>query len=188
MSEPSQLIARIPMTPEAYGRYLEHQVEPASGFPAIGAWLAGKRWHGEVTTAQLVASAQSGMPVRDWIAGFTSGGPYAPAPHWTLERYDHATATWTFAAYDFSENYGDYVTALNVLGQAAAYQKTGETGYIAIVPYAFGSGFDYAEALIEIRDGKARFIDQAPPEFIAYALRTFDGIEQAVQALEDPGG
>lgn len=84
MSEPLQLIARIPMTSDAYRRYLNHHVEPVISFPEIEHWLGGKRWHGSDSPAQIAANARHGMAVREWVASFTTG-PYAPAPEMTVD-------------------------------------------------------------------------------------------------------
>ena len=176
MSEPSQLIARIPISEAGYRRYLDHRIGPASDFPGFAGWLSDKRWAGAQDASAIVAEAAQGLRVRDWLRTFTEG----PGADWfqpTLDRHDPASETWTFVVYGYGENYVDFTSALNALRQVAGYQDRAGGGHVAIVPHAFGGGFDAPDAIVEIRDGQARFVDAAPPAFAAYALQTFERLE-----------
>lgn len=177
MSEPSQLIVRVHIEPTQFARWQQHSLASARSFSKeFLSWLASKRWHGDGSAAQMIADVSPPENAAQWCSDF-SEGPYAMHYQPIRDRYDPASGIWTWVISNYAENYYDFIQDLNVLRQIAPFAKTEPASHVAIVPLWFGAGFKEPDAILEIRDGKARFIDSAPREFITWAQQLMKEIE-----------
>lgn len=180
MSEPSQLFARVSLTRQAFTRFLAHVVSPAAIYDDWIDWLSAKRIYGGDSPdflSRLIVEAAHDLSVDDWINNRAKeykwdwGGP-------VLSEYDEGLQQWTFAVLDYSTNFGDFISAVNVIRQIDGFKDLGGTDYMAIVPLLFGSGFDSADVVVQICEGSSRLVSEAPGEFVAAAAAALGHLQE----------
>jgi len=162
MSEPSSLVVRAHLPPEAYERFLASLVAPVHHF---NDW---QQINAKFDMAWLEKIHYEPMlHVRDWLHGFTR-----PPKDWPKELQMFAIAN-THVVYDskqqclhidvleFSENLIEYVEALNVLRQLAHFKETPNSDdFILIYPYLWNNTSGYIDVGIELSAGHSRILDK----------------------------
>lgn len=165
MSEPSQLIARFHLSAAQHQRFLEHIITPAKQYADFVDWLAAGQFYGKDTPGieeKILNNAPHGTSVQHWLTELVDTCRYGPL----INQYDEATGEWTLTVVDFSESYGNFVDALNVLRQISAFKDLPEPDYIVIMDNWFSAtGFANTTAIIEATPGASRFVEQAPEDF-----------------------
>lgn len=184
MSEPLQLIGRIFVSREQLAHFNAHVIDSSQRYGDWGDWLGGKKWYGDSSQEEVVAGADCGKQFEDWFGMFfkehelwPGAGEFMKIFGVAFNDYDDEAGCWKFMVFEFSENYFDFMSAVNALRQIDSMPGPPIHGQLAIVPYMFGPGFNACEVVVTIADGKSTLSEQVSPEFEAWATHCFETLE-----------
>ncbi|HTQ06136.1 MAG TPA: hypothetical protein VMI54_19880 [Polyangiaceae bacterium] len=176
MSEPAQLVVRVPVSESGYRAF--RQAAPPEPSAELGwdAWLGSQRYYGPPITFERLRNELCRYEepsidacLRAWARADDSGR--------ARDRYDATRGEWRYLLVDFSENYGDYARVLNVLQHLARFKDGSEPGYALVFNHVWEQGA--ISALVRIDAGRARFVEHDTDEARAFARDAADAVERA---------
>lgn len=153
MSEPSSLYAKIHISKEGRDKFLESHINNPSYYEDWLLWLNNKEYSGsaitETTLGQVAYnSSLSGQYIQEWMSN-----PSA----FSYELYDESSEIWLLSMYEFSENYLEYISFLNVLRGVDRFVDREGEGYILVHSYVWGD--TDSDALVHVSKGNSNIVN-----------------------------
>lgn len=177
MSEPSQLFVQIRISKEAFDRFLLHKVVPPSHFDDWEGWLSTTEYYGSPITHSTIDTFDKragnwNFTINSWLRNWIEADypDYYPP---IINHYDEQTQTWTLAVPEFSENYGNFIVALNTLRQIAWFKNIDSSDYILIFRFFFGDGTEAPDAVMKITPNSSEFVSSIPEDTAQVANTLF---------------
>lgn len=144
MAQPCSLVARVRISPEAFGAFVAARVAPPAGFPD---WELLPR---EAARAAEYILPLAGQTNRSWLRRWTDNAGYG-----TTAQYDPVRNELQLVVLRLGDDWDVFVEALATLRAIAAYKDQPGLDYILLYPLMVSEDDD-PEVICELDRGHSR--------------------------------
>jgi hypothetical protein len=164
---------RVKLTQESLEVFKASPLAAPSRYSDWRPWLDSKKFHGEITDAEIQSLNPSNEIARfpihtfgDYLSLLSQDVSAAPVQ----SRYDTLSNTWTLCVLGLSENYKDFILILALLRGIEQYKDLPGEDFILIYPYFWEENAGAsANAYVTLSAGSSRLVDEIPASAIQEA-------------------
>jgi hypothetical protein len=165
-SEPEALYVRVPINPEQYQAFRQAPLPARLPGDAMEWMPHSFEYRQEMemeVMRRLLRSRQAFATVSDYLASWPIWPPQLMEENrhdFVVDHYDPEQGVWTFALWEFSENYIEIGEMLTVLRSIAPYARPEESGSIVLYSYEWRHPHGYV--FLRVKDGGSQYVEPFP--------------------------